>query len=55
MNNKDRQEIKASTNGKVVMQSGYDDIVTKKMEEMREMYKSQGGGGGHGGMMRLGR
>ena len=55
MNNKDRQEIKAPTNGKVVTQTEYDDIVTKKMDEMREMYKSQGGGGGHGGMMRLGR
>ena len=49
MNNKDKKEIKAPTNGKVVTQKEYDEIVTKKMEEMKEMYKSQGGSG-QGGM-----
>ena len=53
MNNKDKKEIKAPNKGKVVTQNEYDEIVTKKMEEMKEMYKSQGGGGQ--GAMRFGR
>ncbi|MBC7438758.1 MAG: GLPGLI family protein [Flavobacterium sp.] len=53
MNNKDKKEIKAPINGKVVTQREYDEIVTKKIEEMKEMYKSQGGGGQGG--MRFGR
>lgn len=53
MNNKDKKEIKPSTNGKVVTQKEYDEIVTKKMEEVREMYKTQGGGARDG--MRYGR
>jgi GLPGLI family protein len=53
MNVKDKKEIKAPTKGKVVTQKEYDEIVTKKMEEMREMYQSQGGNGG-GMRMRIG-
>lgn len=49
MNNKDKKEIKAPTGGKVVTQKEYDDIVVKKMAEMREMYK-----GGQGRNMRFG-
>jgi GLPGLI family protein len=48
MNIKDKVEIKASTAGEVVTQSKYDDIVVKKMEEMRDMWQNnrgqQGGG-----------
>lgn len=52
MNSKDKVEIKASKNGKVVKQKEYDEIVVKKMEEMREM----NGGQGPGRMqMRMGR
>lgn len=43
LNTKDKAEIKASTNGKVVSQKEYDDTVTKKMEEFREMRRNQGG------------
>lgn len=43
MNVKDKVEIKAPTNGKVVTQNEYDEIVVKKMEEWREMrQQSQG-------------
>jgi len=37
MNAKDKVEIKAPKNGKVVSQKEYDEIVVKKMEEMRSM------------------
>lgn len=53
MNTKDKVEIKAPKNGKQVKQSEYDEIVTKKMEEMREQFQSQGGRGGM--HMRMGR
>jgi len=46
MNAKDKVEIKAPKNGKQVKQKEYDEIVTKKMEEMREQFQSQGGRGG---------
>lgn len=46
MNAKDKAEIKAPKNGKVVKQKEYDEIVVKKMEEMREQFQSQGGRGG---------
>ncbi|CAM4027234.1 GLPGLI family protein [Flavobacterium jumunjinense] len=46
MNTKDKAEIKAATKGKEVTQTEYDDIVMKKMEEMREMYGGQRGGRG---------
>ncbi|MFM2231193.1 MAG: hypothetical protein RL607_2451 [Bacteroidota bacterium] len=43
LNSKDKVEIKAPTNGKEVKQNEYDDIVLKKMEEMREMNSGPGG------------
>ncbi|TGD57390.1 GLPGLI family protein [Flavobacterium humi] len=46
MNVKDKKEIKAPTNGKPVTQKEFDEIVTKKMEEMQQMYQSRGGNGG---------
>lgn len=45
LNIKDKAEIKAPKTGKVVTQKEYDDIVTNKMKEMREMYRGQGGPG----------
>ena len=42
LNNKEKKEIKAPVNGKTVTQKEYDDIVVKKMAEMREMHKGQG-------------
>jgi len=49
LNPKDKKEIKAPTKGKAVSQKEFDEIVKKKMEEMREM------GGGRGGFqMRVG-
>lgn len=45
LNPKDKKEIKAPTKGKEVTQKEYDDIVKKKMEEMREMWKNNRGGG----------
>nr|WP_294937113.1 GLPGLI family protein [uncultured Flavobacterium sp.] len=53
MNTKDKAEIKAPKNGKVVKQKEYDEIVVKKMEEMREQFQSQGGNRG-GMQMRMG-
>ena len=49
LNVKDKVEIKAPKTGKVVTQKEYDETVTKKMEEMREMYQGQGGRGGNRG------
>ena len=43
LNPKDKAEIKAPNNGKEVSQKEYDEIVTKKMEEMSEMGRGQGG------------
>jgi GLPGLI family protein len=48
MNAKEKAEIKAPTNGKVISQKEYDETVVKKMDEMREM--NQGQGQGRGGM-----
>lgn len=45
LNAKDKVEIKAPTNGKVVTQKEYDETVIKKMEEFREMNQGQGGRG----------
>lgn len=53
MNSKDKVEIKAPKNGKQVKQKEYDEIVTKKMEEMKDQFQSQGGRGGM--HMRMGR
>lgn len=49
MNNKEKKDIVAPTKGKVVSQVEYDDIVVKKMAEMRDMYQGQGRGQGGGG------
>ena len=46
MNIKDKKEIKAPTNGKVVTQKEYDEIVAKKMEELKQMNQGQGRGNG---------
>ncbi|MBC7523745.1 MAG: GLPGLI family protein [Flavobacterium sp.] len=49
MNSKEKADIKAPTNGKVISQKEYDETVIKKMKEMQEMNQGQGGG------MRFGR
>lgn len=46
LNSKEKAEIKAPSKGKVVNQKEYDEIVVKKMEEMREMQRGNGNGGG---------
>lgn len=51
MNSKEKAEIKAPKNGKAVTQKEYDEIVLKKMEELREMGTGPGGFRG----MRMGR
>lgn len=43
LNSKDKAAIKAPTKGEKVTQAKYDEIVSKKTEEMREMYRSRGG------------
>ncbi|MFL9843043.1 GLPGLI family protein [Flavobacterium rhizosphaerae] len=43
LNPKDKAEIKAPHKGKEVTQAEYDDIVVKKVEEMRQMYQMGGG------------
>ncbi len=45
MNSKEKVEIKAPTNGKVISQKDYDETVTKKMEEFRQMNQGRGGNG----------
>jgi len=50
LNPNEKKEIKAPSKGKVVTRKKYNDIVKKKMEEMREMYGGRGrrgGGRGH--------
>lgn len=42
LNTKEKSEIKAPKKGEKVTQAEFDEIVQKKMEEMREMYRSQG-------------
>lgn len=54
LNAKDKVEIKAPTNGKVISQKEYDDTITKKMEEFRQMNQGPGGQGGPGRGMRFG-
>ncbi len=51
MNVKEKAEIKEPNKGKEVSQKEYDEIVTKKMEEMREMNQ---GNGRSGMQMRIG-
>lgn len=53
LNPKDKADIKAPTNGKVVTQKEYEETVMKKMEEMQEMGGS--GPGGRGMQIRMGR
>ena len=43
LNSKDRADIKAPTNGKVISQKDYDETVMKKMQEMSEMNQGRGG------------
>jgi GLPGLI family protein len=43
LNPKERIEIKAPTNGKEVTQKEYEEIVIKKMEEMKDMNPGRGG------------
>lgn len=43
LNSKEKAEIKAPKNGKVVTQKEYDETVMKKMEEMSEMNNGRGG------------
>ena len=43
LNPKEKAVIKAPTKGKVIGQKEYDETVTKKMEEMREQFKTSGG------------
>ncbi len=52
LNAKEKAEIKAPTNGKVISQKEYDETVVKKMEEFRQM--NQGGQGRGGMQMRIG-
>jgi GLPGLI family protein len=51
LNSKEKTEIKAPKNGKVVTQKEFDEIVIKKMEEFKEMGAGPGGFRG----MRMGR
>ena len=53
LNTKDKAEIKAPNNGKVISQKDYDETIIKKMEEFRSMNQGQGGRGGM--QMRMGR
>ena len=43
MNAKEKVEIKAPTNGKVISQKEYDETIVKKMAEMSEMNEGRGG------------
>ncbi len=49
LNPSEKALIKAPSKGKEVTKKEYNDIVKKKMEEMREMYGGRRGGRGHGG------
>ncbi|MES2545825.1 MAG: GLPGLI family protein [Bacteroidota bacterium] len=55
LNAKEKVEIKAPSNGKVVTQKEYDETALKKMEEFRQMNQGQGGQGRGGMQMRMGR
>ena len=52
MNAKEKVEIKPSEKGEVISQAKYDDVVVKKMEELKEMNGGTGFGHGMGGMRR---
>ena len=49
LNPEEKQEINVPSKGKEVTRQEYSDTVTKKMEEMREMYGGRGRGGRGGG------
>lgn len=53
LNSKEKVEIKPASKGKEVTQQEYEEIVKKKMEEMREM--NSGPGGGNRMQFRMGR
>ena len=53
LNPKEKAEIKAPAKGKKVTQAAFDDIVLKKVQEMREMYQRSGGPGGPGSPPRM--
>jgi len=53
LNPKEKAVIKEPTSGQVVTQKEYDEIVTKKTEEMRQQWQ-RGGGHGQGRNMRFG-
>ena len=44
LNTKEKAEIKAPKKGEKVTQAKFDEIVSKKMEEMQQMYRTQGRG-----------
>lgn len=46
LNPKEKAEIKASSKGKVISQTEFDDTMIKKMEEFRQMNQGRGSGGG---------
>lgn len=46
LNPKERKEIKVPSKGQEVSQAKYDEIVTKKMEEMQQMFQQGGGNQG---------
>lgn len=48
LNPKNKTDIKAPSNGKVISQKDYDEVVIKKMEEFRNMNRSRGSNGGAG-------
>jgi GLPGLI family protein len=53
MNSKEKVEIKSPSNGKEISQKEYDETVTKKMEDFRQMNQGRGGNGGM--QIRMGR
>ena len=52
MNTKEKVEIKPSDKGETITQAKYDDVVVKKMEEIKEMNGGKGFGQGMGGFRR---
>ena len=48
MNPGEKEKIEAPNKGKEVTKKEYAEIMKKKMEEMREMYRGRRGSGGHG-------
>ena len=49
MNPKEKEEINKPEKGQEVTQAEYNEIITKKMEEMRQMYGGRNRGRGRGG------